>query len=549
MTDVAVTYPDTHETSRDASRDATEAPLSVSRVSPRTLRARLAPPFLESRVWGWIAPLLVTALAGYLRFNRLQIPSTKIFDEVYYTHDAHSLFHYGVELNNNDNGPGFVVHPPLGKWMIAFGEWIVGDGAGTNSFGWRLSAAIVGTLSVLILARTVRRMTRSTMLGCVAGLLMSLDGLHFVQSRTSMLDIFLLFWIVVAFAFLILDRDQVRSRLAAKALQVNSDADRRGKGPRVGFRWYLLACGISLGAGSACKWDGAYYIPAFAALAMFWTMGAKRAIGVRKPFISTLLRDVPGGLFTMAVVPVLTYIASWTGWFMSSAKYAYDRNWANGRPTAWGLDFIPTWIRNPIRSLWHYHWEAYNFHVHLDSYHKYRSNGWNWLFETRPTLYYASYPHVGDTNPLGCQTPGSGCARMIYNLGTPAIWWASIPVMLFMLYLVFRRDWRASAVLVPFVCGYLPWLFTFKRTMFFFYALPLLPFICTALALTMGYMIGPRTASPNRRMVGAMVAGSYVIVVIVLFFYFLPVLSAQTIPFHGWQQRMWFQSWGEDAGS
>jgi dolichyl-phosphate-mannose--protein O-mannosyl transferase len=57
---------------------------------------------------------------------------------------------------------------------------------------------------------------------------------------------------------------------------------------------------------------------------------------------------------------------------------------------------------------------------------------------------------------------------MVYNMGTPAIWWASIPVMLFMLYLVFRRDWRASAALVPFLFAYLPWLFTFKRTMFSF---------------------------------------------------------------------------------
>ena len=48
-----------------------------------------------------------------------------MFDEVYYTHDAWSLFHYGVELNTTNNGPGYVVHPPLGKWMIALGEWIV----------------------------------------------------------------------------------------------------------------------------------------------------------------------------------------------------------------------------------------------------------------------------------------------------------------------------------------------------------------------------------------------------------------------------------------
>ena len=46
-------------------------------------------------------------------------------------------------------------------------------------------------------------------------------------------------------------------------------------------------------------------------------------------------------------------------------------------------------------------------------------------------------------------------------------------------------------VLLPFLVLYLPWLLQFKRTMFFFYALPLLPFICIALAITIGYLIGP----------------------------------------------------------
>ena len=39
-------------------------------------------------------------------------------------------------------------------------------------------------------------MTRSTLLGCVAGLLMSLDGLELVLSRTAILDIFVMFWVL-----------------------------------------------------------------------------------------------------------------------------------------------------------------------------------------------------------------------------------------------------------------------------------------------------------------------------------------------------------------
>jgi dolichyl-phosphate-mannose-protein mannosyltransferase len=38
-------------------------------------------------------------------------------------------------------------------------------------------------------ARITQRMTTSTLLGCVAGLLMALDGLELVLSRTAILDI------------------------------------------------------------------------------------------------------------------------------------------------------------------------------------------------------------------------------------------------------------------------------------------------------------------------------------------------------------------------
>jgi dolichyl-phosphate-mannose-protein mannosyltransferase len=532
----------------------TDLPPTPAVQPPNSIRDRLVPPFTGSRLWGWLAPLAITLLAGYLRFNRLSIPGGKastlqqlcngaggpkacVFDEVYYTHDAWSLFHHGVELNTTNNGPGYVVHPPLGKWMIALGEWIVRDPNFTNTFGWRFMAAIVGTLAVLIVARTARRMTRSTLLGCVAGLLFSLDGLEYVQSRTAMLDIFLMFWTVVAFACLILDRDHVRGRLADRAVTTTWG----DYGPRIGMRWWLLACGASIGAACATKWDGVYLLPSFGLLAIVWPIGARRALGVAKPVLSAVRRDLAPFIAWVIVTPIAVYTASWTGWFLNGPKYAYDREWAKGRHTDYS--FIPA----SVRSLWHYHYEVLKFHETLDSYHAYRENAWGWLFDARPVLYFASYPHEP---ALGCKTGGLGCARMIYDIGTPAIWWASIPVMFFMLYLVFKRDWRAGAVLLPFLCSYLPWLHQFKRTMFFFYSLPLLPFICIALAITIGYLIGPVTASANRRLAGTVVGGSYVLIVVVMFFYFLPILSARTVPFvNGWQHRMWFNSWIENNGS
>ncbi|CAM5719722.1 Penicillin-binding protein OS=Streptomyces glaucescens OX=1907 GN=SGLAU_14375 PE=3 SV=1 [Streptomyces glaucescens] len=48
--------------------------------------------------------------------------------------------------------------------------------------------ALLGTLSVLLLCRISRRLFRSTFLGCLAGALLAVDGLHFVMSRTALGD-------------------------------------------------------------------------------------------------------------------------------------------------------------------------------------------------------------------------------------------------------------------------------------------------------------------------------------------------------------------------
>ena len=102
------------------------------------------------------------------------------------------------------------MQPEVGKLLIAAGEWLFG----LNSFGWRFSSAVFGSLAILLMCRIARRMTRSTLLGCIAGLLMSLDGLEFVLSRTGILDIFLMFFVLAAFGCVLIDRDISRARLA-----------------------------------------------------------------------------------------------------------------------------------------------------------------------------------------------------------------------------------------------------------------------------------------------------------------------------------------------
>lgn len=500
------------------------------------LRARLVPP-LPDEVWGWAGPLLITGLGAFLRFNRLAVPRTIIFDETYYVPDAYGILRYGVEHNYVSDrnsliaqgnthifasGGEFVVHPPLGKVLIAAGEGMFG----LTPFGWRFAVAVVGSLSILMLARIARRMTRSTLLGCAAGLLLALDGLEFVLSRTALLDIFVMFWVLAAFGCLVVDRDRSRLRLIGAM-----EAGQAGEGgPQLGIRWWRVAAGLFLGLACASKWNGLWFIPVFAAMCLAWDIGARRAAGVRSPVTGALSKDGRWLPVSFLLVPLAAYLASWTGWFASST--GYDRNWA-------AQHGIHTPVVSDLVSLYQYHLAMLNFNVGLHAHHPYQSQPWTWLTMNRPV----AFSWVCPTSGRGACAAGN--AQEVIALGTPVIWWASIAALLVCLgWWLTRRDWRAGAVLAGVAAGWLPWFLFLNRTKFYFYAVSFEPFLILAITLCLGLLIGQAAgASPRRRAVGAALAGAYLLGVLLDFAYLYPVLAGKVIPYGSWLARMWYHGW------
>ncbi|MGN6657311.1 MAG: phospholipid carrier-dependent glycosyltransferase, partial [Rhodanobacter sp.] len=176
---------------------------------PEIVRRRLATLDDWLNPHSWMVTVVVVVIGAILRFQGLSKPKGYIFDEVYYPTDAWDMIHHGVEWDEKTNGPAYVVHPPLGKWLIALGELKFGN----TELGWRFPAAVAGTLMILILIRVAYRMFHSVLLAGTAGLLMALDGFQLVLSRTSLLDIFLGLFVLASFAAMVLDRDQYRRRL------------------------------------------------------------------------------------------------------------------------------------------------------------------------------------------------------------------------------------------------------------------------------------------------------------------------------------------------
>ncbi|GAA0399845.1 phospholipid carrier-dependent glycosyltransferase [Microbispora corallina] len=514
---------------------------------PPSVRDRFVPALPGSGMWGWIGPIAVALFGAVLRFIHLGTPDAVVFDETYYAKDAFATIRYGVERqfvegadklmlagNQNifkqcaqvDQCASYVVHPPLGKWLIGVGEMIFG----LNPYGWRFAAALLGSLSILILARTARRMTRSTLLGCAAGFLLALDGLHFVLSRTALLDIFLMFWVLAAFACLVADRDWARRRMADWYESAAASAD--GWGPSLGWRPWRLAAGLCLGAATATKWTGVLYIIAFAIMSLAWDIGARRAAGVRRPYLAVLRRDLPLAAAWTAVVPVVTYVVSFTGWFVGDKGYA--RNWADatsGGPLRFVTSSFASWID--------YQRQVLSFHTGLESTHPYQSRPWQWPLLLRPVAFFYESPKT-------CGAPS--CSSAVLGVGTPVIWFGGLIALIAMIaWYVATRDWRAGAVLVGYAFGWLPWFYfslADNRTMFLFYAMPMVPFMVLAIVLAFGLIMGPVDAArPGRRVLGTVVVGAFVLLALVNFGWLYPILAAQVIPYDAWHARMLFPSW------
>jgi dolichyl-phosphate-mannose--protein O-mannosyl transferase len=531
-------------------------PDAAARIA--AVRDRLLTPMPDDGIWGWAGPLLVTAFAAFFRFYRLSVPHAVIFDETYYAKDAWSILKHGVEWNYVPNpihyatgqdyannlmlaghtnifaacsGTGcgeYVVHPPLGKMLMAVGEWLFG----LTPLGWRVAPALAGTLAVLVMCRVARRMTRSTLLGCVAGLLLSLDGLEFVLSRTGILDIFLMFFTLAAFGALLVDRDASRARLAEAVVLHRRDE----AGPALGIRWWRVLAGFLIGVACASKQDAVWYIPAFIGLSVAWDAGARRAAGLRQPWRGALTRDGKWLPLSLVLIPLLTYIASWSGWLLTSTGYYRDYAASKG---------VHTPVIAALYSLFEYHKEMIEFGVNLTTPHPYESQPWGWIVLSRPVAFFYQC-YTGPTNYHVCPSGYTGpeWSQEVLPLGNPAIWWVSIPIMLFCLgWWLTRRDWRAGSALLCICAGWLPWFLFLSRTKFDYYSLEFLPYLILCITLCLGLIIGPARASMRRRAIGTAIAGTYVLAVVILFWYFYPILAGQVIPYTSWLKHMWYHGW------
>ena len=401
---------------------------------------------------------IITIFSLIIRIWHLNLPKGYIFDEIYYAKNANSLIEHGVELNEQ-GGADFIVHPPLGKWLIGIGIKIFGN----NEFGWRIIPALVGTACVILIYLIAQRLFNSIFLSSTAALLMALDGLALVMSRVALLDIFLMFFILLCCYFILTNN--------------------------------LWLSGVAIGLAGASKWSGFFLIPLIIALTINW----------KNLQLSSLLRR----LVQFILIPIGVYFITWIGWILNS------NGW--GRQSGGNL----------FTSLWKYHIEILNFHRDLSEKHAYNANPWSWLVLGRPTSFYYE-------SPSDCGA--ASCAQEILAIGTPVLWWAGVFAIAVTAGLFIVSKDRIAAFILAGIAGtYLPWFLIQGRTMFYFYAISILPFLILALIYTFNWALKYKD---YRKYIGV-----FIIVVAINFIYFLPIFLGIQMPYSDWLDRMWLPSW------
>jgi dolichyl-phosphate-mannose--protein O-mannosyl transferase len=492
------------------------------------------PPALADRWRAAGVAAVVGLVAGVLRFFRLGDPPVFVFDETYYAKDAWAVLRTGAERVWADNADErilagdlsgltdeakFASHPPLGKWVIAAGEAV----AGLTPLGWRLGVAALGTLAAVVMVYLARRMTRSTALGGLAGLLVALDGLAIVTSRIAVLDGILMFWVVLATALLVRDRDAARD--AAPAIR----------------RWrpWRVLMGVSLGLACSVKWSGLPVLAAFGVLTVVWQAGALAQSGVSRPGRRAMLTDAPIAFVTVVGSALLAYLATWAAWFATSDGYV--RQWAADNPASGPLaDLVP----DALRSLWHYHALAYDLLSNLDAAHNWQSSPAGWLLLERPVLFFRDKSTSGTP---ACA--GEECVADILALGTPAIWWVGVAALALAFWRAGGRDdWRGWLVLSGVAATWLPWFAYGDRPIFSSYAVVTLPFLVLAIVLALRVLpdglnaVGPAIATRGRRWMVA-IALLLLAAVVVQAWFFWPIWTGEPIPLESWRQRIWLPGW------
>ena len=548
--------------------------------------------------------MAVAIIAAVPRFHHLGQIHDRVFDEVYYTKDGclYAGFPYKDCELTGDTEQSWV-HPPLGKWMIAAGIRLYGN----RPFGWRVSAAFIGTLTAVLIAAIALVLWRSALWAFVAGLLGATESLLVVQSRTSLLDIFEAFWVTAGFLFLVLDKRWIERRtpvappdpaaveppVVAHALPAAPPGSSTAAPPWTRPALQRRPDAAPPGAPQTGSALGLASVAGDSPLARRPDILEPRAPeppAVRVP--SPLFRPwriACGAAFGAAIAVKWSAATALAGAMILSWAWERTRRKRAGvaRPLrraivresfpifaflfvvptlVYGLTYMgridPTpyprfhpgfsysWLEHPSR-FGALTYEMQKFHRGLHAQVKDDKTG-----KYTPAHPYQSRPWswlvMGRPVAYFYKADNAGKPderrREVVGIGNPAIFWLWVPMM-FWLPLMWRRrgDWRSGFILVAilsqYLFWYLPWPFDSLEKVQFFFYATPIAPFLVLGATSMVRDTARAHLAGSRSRPFLPVAVAYVVVAVGLFVFFWPFLSGDPLSTSAWNDRVWFSGW------
>lgn len=415
---------------------------------------------------------LLVALAAQLLFTvHLDQPTRILFDEVHYVPAAQAL----IDLE----GPRNVEHPLLGKELIAAGMLLLGD----NPFGWRITATLAGTATVVAAFAFVWLLLGSMRAALIAALLAMLNQTLFVQARTAMLDVYLgafLLWAMVLMLWAM-----------------------RAPPERVLGRW--IGASVLMGLAVAVKWAAIPYV-ALAGLAFVATR-LRDARLAKQPLSAAFsgkgqrhwqgLGIVPG-LLILGLVSIATYLVT----FYPAFFYA-------NQPLT-------------LAGLFRQQFDMYALQTQTLRAHTYQSDWWSWPLMLRPIWYFYEWDN--------------GAQRGVLLIGNPVIMWGGLVAVLACFWAWFRsRALYPLAVALLWMASLAIYVVIPKSLGFYYYYHLSGIFLCLVLAVAFHHFDAGRNKGREEWFAAA---------ALIAFMYFYPILAASPLrDAQGFTYWMWFNSW------
>ena len=432
------------------------------------------------------------------------------FDEIYHARTAYEHLH-GL-------APYETTHPPLGKEIISVSIAIFG----MTPFGWRFMGALFGALMLPAMYLFGLQLTGKRKFAAFAMMLMSLDLMHFTQTRIATIDSFPTLFIILSYLCM-------ARYVMADPFVVSVDK------PRVLTRVYikslvpLLLSGVFIGCAIASKWIGLYagaglFVLFFYAMYRQFRSGLTaydinaeklsaeeraRVLTARKLMLKRIFTTLGFCVLFFLVIPAAIYYLSYIPYLSPTGPVTLQRI-----------------IRAQQGML------SYHSTPGLGMDHPFYSPWWQWPLILKP-MWYAKDAYVA-----------SGYGANIVCLGNPAVFYLGALSMIAVFVLLIKKyAWRSNALqnrtdtpvlailAISFLAQYLPWVLV-PRSMFIYHYFASLPFIILATMLMASYIKSERLQ--NALMIILLAAA------LILFIMFYPYASGLTVSTEYMRFLHWF---------